>query len=99
MPVIKILNRDYQIACGEGQEQKLLDLAAKLDKRLHENSRSFKGANEITLIILTALMLEDSIQESENNSTAGNLQNDGESNQMIDELSERIDLLSKKLTN
>ena len=99
MPVIKILNRDYQIACGEGQEEKLLDLAAKLDERLHQNARSFKGANDITLIILTAIMLEDSIQDSEKNSTEGNIQNDGESNQMIDSLSERIDLISKKLTN
>jgi cell division protein ZapA len=99
MPVIKILNRDYKIACGEGQEQKLLDLAAKLDKRLHDNSRSFKGANEITLIILTALMLEDSIQEFEKTPIVGNLQNNDESNQIIDALSERIDLLSKKFAD
>lgn len=100
MPVIKILNRDYKIACGEGQEQKLLDLAARLDKKLHDNSRSFKGANEVTLIILTALMLEDSIQELENKLSGTNVQNNcEEDNQVIDTLSERINLISKKLKN
>ena len=66
MPTIKILNRDYQVNCGPGEEQKLLDLAATLDKRLRESEKIFKGANENLLIVLTALILEDQNQDLKN---------------------------------
>lgn len=59
MPTIRIFNRDYQIQCGPGEEKKLLELAANLDKKIHKNAEIFKGANESLLIILTALLLED----------------------------------------
>ena len=59
MPTIKIFNRDYQLECGPGEEKKLFELAANLDKRIHKNAEIFRGANEALLIILTALILED----------------------------------------
>lgn len=66
MPIVKILNRDYSIACGEGEEKKLIELADKLDKRLKENFRLFRGANENLLIMLTAITMEDYINDLEN---------------------------------
>lgn len=63
MSIVKILNRDYQIACGEGEEQKLQELAGKLDKRLRDVSRLFKGANENMIIVVTAIMLEDLVND------------------------------------
>ena len=63
MPIVKILNRDYQIACGDGEEQKLLDLSGKLNKRLNEVARSFKGANDSMIIAVTAIMLEDLVSD------------------------------------
>lgn len=65
MPIVKILNRDYSIACGEGEEKKLIELADKLDKRLKENFRLFKGASETLLIMLTAITMEDYINDLE----------------------------------
>ncbi len=96
MPIIKILNRDYQIACGEGEEKKLLELASKLDKRLQDNARIFKGANEAMLMVLTALTLEDSLQDflQQNPSTKSvDLSIDKD----IDLIADRIDILAKKL--
>ena len=105
MPIIKILNRDYQIACGPGEEQKLLDLAAKLDNRVQGNARSFRGANDMMLMILTALTLENSIQDlAEQNSilqkklAEGASCSDEDSNYLIDILSDRIESLTKKLS-
>jgi len=66
MPTIKILNREYQVSCGPGEEQKLFDLAATLDKRLRESEKIFKGANESLLMVLTALILEDQNQDLHN---------------------------------
>lgn len=98
MPIIKILNRDYQIACGPGEEAKLFDLADKLDQRLKNNAKSFKGANDITLLLVTALMLEDSLQDIKNHKP--DVQQDALGiNETIEELAERINFLSKKLSN
>ncbi len=104
MPIIKILNRDYEIACGPGQEQKLIDLAAKLDQRLQGNAKAFRGANDMMVVILTALTLEDSVQdlsqqnEALQNKITQNIQCDSEDvNYIIDSLTDRIESLSKKL--
>ncbi len=63
MPIIKILSREYQINCALEEEGKLFELAAKLNNRLQENEKLFKGANESLLIMLTALILEDQNQD------------------------------------
>lgn len=104
MPIIKILNRDYQISCNPGQESKLQELAAKLDKRLQENAKAFRGANDMMLTILTSLTLEDTVQEltQQNNALQKKLAedvkcSDEDSNYLLDMLSERIDAISKNL--
>ena len=94
MPIVKILNRDYQIACGDGEEKKLIELAKKLDKRLQDNARIFRGANESMLIIMTALMLEDYVQDLEQGKS-GNSADDKE----LDEITNRIDKLSNYVMN
>lgn len=96
MPSIKILNREYQIACGPGEEEKLLDLASKLNKRLSDNSRVFKGANDMMLMLLTAITLEDKIQDLEQQNKFSN-PIDISANQDIISASDRIDMLAKKL--
>ncbi len=63
MPTIKILSREYQVNCGPGEEQKLFELAHKLNTRLQENEKIFRGASESLLIVLTSLILEDKNQD------------------------------------
>lgn len=63
MPIIKILNRDYNIACGPGEEVKLNSLAEKLNKRLQEVARMFRGANDSLIIVVGAIMLEDLVND------------------------------------
>lgn len=103
MPQIKILNRDYNVACGAGEEQKLLDLAAKLDKRLHENARLFRGANDMMVLLLTALTLEDMAQDlSQQNNVlqqklSQGIKGDDDSEYLLNSLAERIETFTKNL--
>lgn len=103
MPQIKILNRDYNVACGAGEEQKLLDLAAKLDKRLQENARLFRGANDMMVLILTALTLEDMAQDlSQQNNVlqqklSQGIKGDDDSEYLLNALAERIENFTKNL--
>ena len=97
MPTIKILNREYQIACGEGEEKKLIELASKLDKRLQDNARIFRGANEAMLMVLTALTLEDSLQDFKQQNKPTNSADSSALDKDINSITNRIDSLAKKL--
>ena len=88
---VKIFNREYQLACNDGEEHKLIDLATRLDKRLQENSRKFRGANETMVMLLTSLVLEDQLQEMQNNSNQDNF------NQEINKLANHIDNIAKRI--
>ena len=90
---VKIINRDYQLACNDGAEQKLLDLVGKLDDRIQDNARKFKGANEAMLMLLTSIMLEDKLQDfqRQNQALQDRLDN------MANEISSQIDKLANKI--
>jgi cell division protein ZapA (FtsZ GTPase activity inhibitor) len=60
----------YKITCAEGEEEKLLRLAANLNTRVNKLSLSFRGVDEKTLLLIAALSLEEEIEklsEEENN--------------------------------
>ncbi len=97
MPIVKILNRDYSIACGEGEEKKLIELADKLDKRLKENFRLFRGASESLLIMLTAISMEDYISDLEAKIKSLPQQTVDQSNDK--ELEEALDSLNSRIQN
>ncbi len=88
MPIIKILNRDYQISCGPGEEKKLFELAEKLDARLKHNSKIFRNANENMLLVLTALTLEDAVMDSRNAS---------QDDSLLHDIADRIEKICKAL--
>lgn len=66
MPVvnIEIRSKAYPIACGEGQEQRLQELAVKLDKRLHVLSEQMGKGSDAVLLLMAALMMEDELQDA-----------------------------------
>lgn len=102
MPIIKILNKEHQISCGPGEEEKLLNLAETLDKRLINNAKIFRGTSENMLFLLTALTMEDLLNDL--NHKIEDLQkkinseiklDNSELDQIIKTLANRIDSMSK----
>jgi cell division protein ZapA len=65
MPVVNIKIRDslYPIACDAGQEEKLQQIAARLDTRVSALATNLGKANDMQLLIMTALMMEDQVSE------------------------------------
>jgi cell division protein ZapA len=65
MPVIDVIIRDnvHKIACNDGEEKELNALAASLNKRVSKLASSFAKANDMQLLLLTALTLEDELNE------------------------------------
>lgn len=97
MPTIKILNRDYEVACGPGEEKRLEQLASSLNAKLSQNAKSFRGANDATLLLLTALMLEDQNQELQQSVNLLTSQVNTSLDQILEDAAEKINKLAKLL--
>jgi len=61
---VRINNRTYEIACAEGEEERLLSLASDLDECVLDLRRQIAGAPEIKLLVLGALMMADKAREA-----------------------------------
>jgi len=61
---IYINGRSYDIACDNGQEGRIVDLAAYIDQRLQQISRGGAAHNDAHLNVLTSLVLADELFET-----------------------------------
>jgi cell division protein ZapA len=65
MPTVSVsLNgRNYDVACGVGEEKRVLELAEKLRGRMEQLSKSVGAVPETLLFALTALLLSDELDQ------------------------------------
>lgn len=74
---ININGRQFGIACDDGQEQRVVDLAHFLDGRVREIAAAGAGTNESHLLVLASIMMADEmfdLREAAANGNAGNAQ-------------------------
>ena len=62
---ITLNGRIYEIACDAGQEGRVVDLAAYIDQRLQQISKSGAAYNDAHLLVLTTLVLADELFEAQ----------------------------------
>lgn len=60
---ITINGRNFGIACDDGQERRVTELARYVDTRLREIARAGAASNESHLLVLTAIILADEIAD------------------------------------
>ena len=60
---LNINRREYEIACGDGEEQHLVNLSYELDKRVKELSKGIGTGNQSLLLVVAALQLLDEMHE------------------------------------
>lgn len=68
---VKIGSRSFQLACEDGQEENLHNLAAKVDERFELLSKQMRTQNDSLLLLLSALMAEDELQEFKQKADSG----------------------------
>lgn len=68
---LNINRRDYEIACGEGEEQHLINLSYELDKRVKDLSRTVGTGNQSLLLVVAALQLIDELYDAKTNANGG----------------------------
>lgn len=60
---ITINGRNYGIACDDGQERRVMELARYVDYRLKEIARAGAASSESHLLVLTSIILADEIAD------------------------------------
>ncbi|GEP02944.1 cell division protein ZapA [Methylobacterium oxalidis] len=65
MPQINVTidGKNYRMACGEGEEDHLTELAATLDSRIGDMRRAFGEIGDMRLHVMAALTVVDELAE------------------------------------
>lgn len=63
--MLSIGGRRYELACREGEEQRLVALAAQVDAKIAEATQAVGATNEARQLLFAALLLADALQEAE----------------------------------
>jgi cell division protein ZapA len=61
---IQIANRTFELACGDGEQERVQQLAAYVDEKVCDLRRQMPGAPEVKLLVFAALMLADESHEA-----------------------------------
>src|SRR5258707_13580246 len=61
---INIASRTYEFACGEGEHDRVQELAAYVDEKVSELRKQMPGAPEVKLLVFAALLLADESREA-----------------------------------
>ena len=61
--MVTVNNRSYTVACGEGEEQHLLDLAAFVDKQVEGLVKEVGQVGENRLLLMAALLISDQLSD------------------------------------
>ena len=108
MPIVNLVvnKKSFQLSCDEGDEGRLEDLAAALNKRLNDIAVHAPGSGDSTLMVMAALMMQDELgdgtktaEKLESSIPSGSLPRDHERTVInaLDSVSEYIENLALKL--
>src|ERR1700730_9914169 len=92
---IQIANRTYELTCGDGEEERVQELAAYVDEKVGELRKQLPGAPEIKLMVFASLILADESREARASATdsAETL-----ATALEDLITSRVDKMSKKVS-
>ncbi len=62
---VTIAGRPYRMACGEGEEAHLQDLARRLDERIADLRKTFGEIGDGRITVMAALTMADQLSEAE----------------------------------
>ena len=61
---IQIANRTYELACGEGEENRVQELASYVDEKVCELRKQLPGTPEVKLLVFASLLLAEESREA-----------------------------------
>lgn len=61
---VAINGQTYTLACRDGEEARLAELAEQVDAKAHELSRRLGQVGETRLMVMVALMMTDALEDA-----------------------------------
>jgi len=102
---IRIANRTYDLACGEGEQDRVRDLASYVDEKVTMLQKQLPGAPEVKLLVLAAVLLAEESLEARTAAKAAKSASEaatGNAETLASALEElitaRVDKMSKKVS-
>ena len=102
---VQIANRDYELACGDGEEERVQELAAYFDEKITELRRQLPGTPEVKQLVIAALILADESREARGIAKAAESARASATDSaetlataLEDLITSRVDKMSKKVT-
>ena len=100
--VATINGRSYPIACNEGEEQRIAELARYVDAKVKTFARDHGQIGEARLLVLAALVLADELADAQSGKGGATLANgdaahDGKLASGVENLAERIEAIAARL--
>lgn len=103
---VQVNGRDYAIACADGEEQHVRDLAAYIDGRLKEVVAQVGQLGETQLLLMTALNIADDLsgavtqlEQVQADATPVPASDDTGAAAALDALAARIERIAARLEN
>jgi cell division protein ZapA len=97
---VTINGRNYPIACKDGEEERIGELARYVDDKMRNFAQELGNIGETRLLLLTALVLADELADAQaatGRARAGNGAADGKLAAGIDSLASRLEAIAAKL--
>ncbi|MBT3238594.1 MAG: cell division protein ZapA [Rhodospirillaceae bacterium] len=102
---VTINNRDYQVACDEGQEEHLERLGSYIDKRAKELTAAVGDVGDSRLLVMVNLLIADELSDQyaeidslkKNAGVAARAETDENLSQAFEALAERIESIAERL--
>jgi cell division protein ZapA len=102
---IQIANRTYELACGEGEEERVSELAGYVDEKVNMLRLQMPGTPEVKLLVFAALLLADESREArglakqaENARASATDNAETLATALEDLITSRVDKMSKKVS-
>jgi cell division protein ZapA len=95
---IEVGGRSYELACRDGEEDRLRLLGRLVDAKAADVSRAIGKASEPRELLLTALLLADELDETRG-ATANARIEDGQRVAAMERMAERLESLAGRLEN
>jgi cell division protein ZapA len=98
---LTINGRSYPVACKEGEEARLKELALYIDRKTAEFVRQHGQIGEARLLVLATLVIADELAEAQSALRPPSAQGNGIDTaalaQGLDELAQRIETIASRL--
>ncbi len=94
---VSINGQNYRIACEEGQQDHLRQLAEDVDGRIVELVEAMGQIGELRLLVMVSMLMADELHESAETASAGNGANGRDASEAEAETARGIDAAAQRI--